>query len=53
MMAPSLVPASLTSAFCSGYRFALVEIKAILFVLVRNFIFEPCEPTVDIEKKTS
>jgi hypothetical protein len=39
--------------FCSGYRFALVEIKAILFVLVRNFVFEPCEPAIDIEKKTS
>lgn len=34
---------------CIGYRFALAEIKAILFVLVRSFNFEllPSNPTVE------
>ncbi|TXT06016.1 hypothetical protein VHUM_03777 [Vanrija humicola] len=34
---------------CIGYRFALMEIKIVLFVLVRNFKFEidPADPAVD------
>jgi hypothetical protein len=39
--------------FCSGFRFAVVEIKAILFVLIRGFIFDLPTPRVKIEKKTS
>ncbi|KAJ9104770.1 hypothetical protein QFC19_003911 [Naganishia cerealis] len=36
-----------------GFRFALIEIKAILFVLIRNFVFDLPTPRVEIEKKTS
>ena len=34
---------------CIGYRFALAEMKAILFVLIRAFAFEelPSKPTVE------
>ncbi|KAL1412262.1 hypothetical protein Q8F55_000005 [Vanrija albida] len=34
---------------CLGYRFALMEIKIVLFVLVRNFKFEidPADPVVE------
>lgn len=37
----------------SGYRFALVEIKVILFVLIRSFYFDECNPKLEIEGKTS
>jgi hypothetical protein len=37
----------------SGYRFALVEIKAILFVLMRNLSFEELAHKPKIEKKAS
>ncbi|KII91550.1 hypothetical protein PLICRDRAFT_51689 [Plicaturopsis crispa FD-325 SS-3] len=38
---------------CIGYRFSLVEIKALLFTLVRAFEFEPAVPASDITKKTT
>jgi hypothetical protein len=47
--AQSLTPDPL----CSGFRFAVVEIKAILFVLIRGFVFDLPTPRVEIEKKTS
>ncbi|KAJ8509529.1 hypothetical protein ONZ45_g8314 [Pleurotus djamor] len=37
---------------CIGYRFSLVEIKALLFVLVRAFEFGLAVPADDIGKKT-
>lgn len=36
---------------CIGYRFALAEIRAILFVLIRNFKFEELPSKPEIEKK--
>ncbi|KAJ7616472.1 cytochrome P450 [Roridomyces roridus] len=33
---------------CIGFRFSLVEIKALLFVLLRSFEFEPAVPEKDI-----
>ncbi|KAJ7891297.1 cytochrome P450 [Mycena olivaceomarginata] len=38
---------------CIGYRFSLVEMKALLFTLVRAFEFELAVPASDIGKKTS
>ncbi|KAJ7042055.1 cytochrome P450 [Mycena alexandri] len=38
---------------CIGYRFSLVEMKALLFTLVRAFEFELAVPVEDIGKKTS
>lgn len=38
---------------CIGYRFALVELKCILFALLRSFRFELGVPAEDIEKKTA
>ncbi|KAJ7885368.1 cytochrome P450 [Mycena leptocephala] len=38
---------------CIGYRFSLVEMKALLFTLVRAFEFELAVPAADIGKKTS
>ncbi|KAJ7908575.1 cytochrome P450 [Mycena leptocephala] len=38
---------------CIGYRFALVEMKALLFSLVRAFEFELAVPATDIGKKMS
>ncbi|KAF8147753.1 cytochrome P450 [Mycena galopus ATCC 62051] len=38
---------------CIGYRFSLVEMKALLFTLVRAFEFELAVPVTDIEKKTA
>ncbi|TFK35548.1 cytochrome P450 [Crucibulum laeve] len=38
---------------CIGYRFTLVEMKAILFTLVRAFDFELAVPAKDISKKLS
>ncbi|KAF9534060.1 cytochrome P450 [Crepidotus variabilis] len=38
---------------CIGYRFSLVEMKALLFTLVRAFEFELAVPAEDIRKKTS
>lgn len=38
---------------CIGFRFAIMEIKTILFVLIRNFVFDLPTPRVEIEKKTS
>ncbi|KAH9030860.1 cytochrome P450 [Lactarius deliciosus] len=38
---------------CIGYRFSVVEIKAILFTLVRAFEFELALPAEDIVRKTS
>jgi cytochrome P450 len=37
----------------SGYRFALAEIKAILFVLMRNFTFEELASKPVIERKSA
>ncbi|KAI0753248.1 cytochrome P450 [Daedaleopsis nitida] len=38
---------------CIGYRFSLVEMKAIVFTLVRAFQLELAVPAVDIERKTA
>ncbi|KIK57951.1 hypothetical protein GYMLUDRAFT_45751 [Collybiopsis luxurians FD-317 M1] len=38
---------------CIGYRFALVEVKALLFVLVRAFEFDLAVPEEDVIAKTS
>jgi cytochrome P450 len=38
---------------CIGYKFALVEMKAILFVLMRNFVFEELPSKPQVEKKQS
>ncbi|RSH95125.1 hypothetical protein EHS25_000211 [Saitozyma podzolica] len=38
---------------CIGYRFALAEIKVILFVLMRSFTFENLPSKPEIEKKTA
>ncbi|OJT11870.1 Cytochrome P450 3A28 [Trametes pubescens] len=38
---------------CIGYRFSLIEMKALLFALVRAFEFELAVPASDIQKKTS
>ncbi|KAJ6589747.1 cytochrome P450 [Mycena capillaripes] len=38
---------------CIGYRFSLVEMKALLFTLVRAFEFELAVPVADIGRKTS
>ncbi|KAH9885221.1 cytochrome P450 [Cubamyces lactineus] len=37
---------------CIGYRFSLVEMKALLFMLVRAFEFELAVPVEDIQSKT-
>ncbi|KAJ7479217.1 cytochrome P450 [Mycena latifolia] len=36
---------------CIGYRFALVEMKALLFTLIRGFEFELAAPVSDVGKK--
>ncbi|KAJ7084910.1 cytochrome P450 [Mycena belliarum] len=38
---------------CIGYRFALAEMKAILFTLIRGFEFELAVPISDIGKKST
>ncbi|KAJ6457098.1 cytochrome P450, partial [Mycena vitilis] len=38
---------------CIGYRFSLVEMKALVFTLVRAFEFELAVPAADIGKKLS
>ncbi|KAI0742833.1 cytochrome P450 [Daedaleopsis nitida] len=38
---------------CIGYRFTLIEMKAIIFTLVRAFEFELAVPAEDIEKKSA
>ncbi|ORX39248.1 cytochrome P450 [Kockovaella imperatae] len=38
---------------CIGYRFALAEMKAILFVLMRNFEFEELKSKPQIEKRSA
>ncbi|KAH9886197.1 cytochrome P450 [Cubamyces lactineus] len=38
---------------CIGYRFSLVEMKALLFMLVRAFEFELAVPVEDIQTKTA
>ncbi|KAF9077281.1 cytochrome P450 [Rhodocollybia butyracea] len=38
---------------CIGYRFSLAEMKALLFILVRNFEFELAVPPEDITTKTT
>ncbi|KAJ7144759.1 cytochrome P450 [Mycena crocata] len=38
---------------CIGYRFSLIEMKALLFTLVRAFEFELAIPAADIGKKSS
>lgn len=38
---------------CIGYRFALAEIKVILFVLIRNLTFEELPSKPKIEKKSA
>ncbi|KAJ7491080.1 cytochrome P450 [Mycena latifolia] len=38
---------------CIGYRFSLVETKALLFTLVRAFEFELAVPAAEIGKKTA
>ncbi|TFK67144.1 cytochrome P450 [Pluteus cervinus] len=37
---------------CIGYRFALVEMKALLFTLVRSFEFELAVPAEDVVKRS-
>ncbi|TFK65716.1 cytochrome P450 [Pluteus cervinus] len=37
---------------CIGYRFALVEMKALLFTLVRSFEFELAIPAEDVAKRS-
>jgi len=37
---------------CIGYRFALVEIKAMMFVLLRSFTFEPLPSKPEFERKS-
>lgn len=37
---------------CIGYRFALAEIRAILFVLIRSFQFDELPSKPEIEKKS-
>ncbi|KAF8205936.1 cytochrome P450 [Mycena galopus ATCC 62051] len=36
---------------CVGFRFSLIEIKSLLFTLIRNFEFELAVPATDIGKK--
>ncbi|KAF7334713.1 hypothetical protein MVEN_02302000 [Mycena venus] len=36
---------------CVGYRFSLIEIKSLLFTLIRGFEFELAVPVADIGKK--
>ncbi|KAJ3878551.1 cytochrome P450 [Lentinula edodes] len=38
---------------CIGYRFSLVEMKALLFILVRNFEFELAVPADDVIAKST
>lgn len=38
---------------CIGYRFAVMEIKAIVFTLVRAFSFELAFEVEDLRKRTS
>ncbi|KAI1792352.1 cytochrome P450 [Ganoderma leucocontextum] len=38
---------------CIGYRFSLVEMKALVYTLVRAFEFELAVPVEDIQKKSS
>lgn len=38
---------------CIGYRFALVEMKALIFTLVRAFEFELAVPSKDLVKKST
>ncbi|KAJ7494429.1 cytochrome P450 [Mycena galericulata] len=38
---------------CIGYRFSLVEMKALLFTLVRAFEFELAVPLADVQKKST
>ncbi|EPS98029.1 hypothetical protein FOMPIDRAFT_1024830 [Fomitopsis schrenkii] len=38
---------------CIGYRFVLVEMKAFLFTLIREFVFELAIPAEDIIKKSA
>ncbi|KAH9885222.1 cytochrome P450 [Cubamyces lactineus] len=38
---------------CIGYRFSLVEMKALVFTLVRAFEFELAVPAEDVQKKSS
>ncbi|EIN07773.1 hypothetical protein PUNSTDRAFT_70106 [Punctularia strigosozonata HHB-11173 SS5] len=38
---------------CIGYRFSLVEMRALLFVLVRAFEFELAVPSSEISKTTA
>jgi cytochrome P450 len=38
---------------CIGYRFALAEMKTILFVLMRNLVFEELPSKPKIEKKSA
>ncbi|PSS34177.1 hypothetical protein PHLCEN_2v1794 [Hermanssonia centrifuga] len=38
---------------CIGYRFSLVEMKALIFTLVRAFEFELAVPVTDIKKKST
>jgi len=38
---------------CIGYRFSLVEMKAILFTLVRTFEFELAVPVSEIGSKST
>ncbi len=38
---------------CIGYRFALAEIKVILFILIRNLEFQRLKSQPEIEQKAS
>ncbi|KAK2460650.1 hypothetical protein APHAL10511_007120 [Amanita phalloides] len=38
---------------CIGYRFSIIEMKALLFTLIRAFEFQLAVPPAEIKKKTS
>lgn len=38
---------------CIGFRFSLIEVKALLFMLIRNFAFAEAVPTESVIRKTS
>jgi len=51
-MPMNLIARMFTDA-CIGYRFSVVEMKALLFVLIRAFEFELAVPPDGIAKKMS
>jgi hypothetical protein len=43
----------LSSPPLSGFRFSLIEVKALLFMLIRNFAFAEAVRTESVIRKTS